>query len=188
MAPGGVIGRTPSGMCGERVTVCDAGDVKFAFEQRWTASVDDVVEVYLDEGFWTGLSDLTTTSPPKVLGVERSADAATVRLHWVLSVDLPKEAARFIDPDDVAWTEETTWDLAARSATVSFRPDQAAGLLRASATAVLHQDGADAVRTVRGELKVRIPLVGHKVEPVIVDGIGEHLDEEAHAVATRLAG
>ena len=147
-----------------------------------------MVEGYLDEGFWTGLSDLTTTSPPKVLGVERSADAATVRLHWVLSVDLPKEAARFIDPDDVAWTEETTWDLAARSPTVSFRPDQAAGLLRASATAVLHQDGADAVRTVRGELKVRIPLVGHKVEPVIVDGIGEHLDEEAHAVATRLAG
>ncbi len=175
-------------MCGQSVTVCDAGDVKFAFEQRWTASVDDVVEIYLDEGFWSGLSDLTTTSPPKVLGVERSGDAATVRLHWVLSVDLPKEAARFIDPDDVAWTEETTWDLPARSASVAFRPDQAAGLLRASATAVLHQDGDDAVRTIRGELKVRIPLVGHKVEPVIVDGIGEHLDEEAHAVAEQLAG
>ncbi len=175
-------------MCGVGVTVCDAGDVKFAFEQRWTAAVDDVVDVYLDEGFWSGLSGLTTTSPPKVLGVERSGDRAVVSLHWVLSVDLPKEAARFIDPDDVAWTEETTWDLAARSATVAFRPDQAAGLLRASATAVLHQDGADAVRTIRGELKVRIPLVGHKVEPVIVDGIGEHLDEEADAVAARLAG
>ena len=173
--------------CG-RVTVCDAGEVKFAFEQRWTATVDDVVDIYLDEGFWSGLSDLTTTSPPKVLGVERADGRAVVRLHWILSVDLPKEAARFIDPDDVAWTEETTWDLAASSADVAFRPDQAAGLLRASATAVLHQDGDDAVRTIRGELKVRIPLIGHKVEPVIVDGIGEHLDEEADAVAARLAG
>ena len=84
--------------------------------------------------------------------------------------------------------DDRTWDLPQRSASVAFRPDQAAGLLRASATAVLHQDGDDAVRTIRGELKVRIPLVGHRVETVIVDGIGEHLDEEAHAVAGQLAG
>lgn len=174
-------------ICG-RVAVCDAGAVKFAFEQRWTASVDEVVDVYLDEDFWKGLSGLTTTSPPKVIGVERSGDRAVVTLHWILSVDLPKEAARFIDPDDVAWTEETTWDLSASSAEVAFRPDQAAGLLKASATAVLTQDGDDVVRTIRGELKVRIPLIGHKVEPVIVDGIGEHLEEEAAAVAARLAG
>ncbi len=166
--------------------MCDAGEVKFEFEQRWNATVDDVVEVYLDESFWTGLSGLTTTSPPKVIGVERSNDSAVVTLHWILSVDLPKEAARFIDPDDVAWTEVTTWDLAKSSATVAFTPDQAAGLLKASATAVLRQDGDEAVRSIRGELKVRIPLVGHKVEPVIVDGIGEHLEEEASAVATRL--
>jgi hypothetical protein len=106
----------------------------------------------------------------------------------VLTVDLPREAARFIDPDDVAWVEVTEWDLSARSATVDFQPDQAAGLLRASAEAALRPDGADAVRTVSGELKVRIPLLGHKVEPVIVEGVGDHLDEEAAAVAARLQG
>jgi hypothetical protein len=167
-------------------TMCDATQVKFGFEQRWAASVDDVVEVYLDESFWTALSDLSTTSPPEVLGIERKGDRAVVRLHWVLTVDLPKEAARFIDPDDVAWVEETRWNLSDRTAQVSFQPDQAAGLLRASAEAALRPQGGDAVRTIDGELKVRIPLLGHKVEPVIVEGVGDHLEEEAGAVAARL--
>lgn len=166
--------------------MCDATQVKFGFEQRWTASVDDVVQVYLDESFWSGLADLSTTTPPTVLDIARSGDHAVVRLHWVLSVDLPKEAARFIDPDDVAWVEETRWDLRDRSAQVTFLPDQAAGLLRASAAARLRPEGSDAVRRVDGELQVRIPLLGRKVEPVIVDGVGDHLEEEAAAVAARL--
>ena len=166
--------------------MCDATQVKFGFEQRWNASVDDVIEVYLDESFWTSLADLSTTTPPTVLDISRSGDRAVVRLHWVLSVDLPKEAARFIDPDDVAWVEETRWNLTDRAAEVTFQPDQAAGLLRASAAARLQPVGDDAVRTIKGELKVRIPLLGHKVEPAIVDGVGDHLEEEAGAVAARL--
>jgi hypothetical protein len=164
----------------------DAGPVKFEFEQRFPADPDAVVEVYLDEGFWSGLSDLSTTRPPTVVDLRRSGDRAVVRLHWTLSVDLPREAARFIDPDDVAWLEVTTWDLRSRRATVAFEPDQAAGLLKASATAAVAPTDGGTVRTVDGDLRVRIPLLGHKVEPVIVEGVGDHLEEEAGAVAARL--
>lgn len=167
----------------------NATGVHFRFEQRWDAPPADVVEVYLDEGFWTGLEGLDKTAPPTVLDIQRSGDRATVRLHWVLSVDLPAEAARFIDPDDVAWVETTDWDLRTRVAQVSFHPDQAAGLLRASAVAELATPDASprrTLRTVHGDLKVRIPLLGRKIEPVIVDGVGEHLAEEAAAVARRL--
>jgi len=160
--------------------------VRFGFEQRWTASADDVLEVYLDAGFWTALDGLSATSAPEVLEVTRHADTALVRLRYQLSVELPAQAARFIDPDDVSWIEETTWDLPARSAQVRFLPDQAASLMKASAGAALVADGADTTRTVRGELKVRIPLVGGRVEHVVVEGIGDHLEEEADAVATRL--
>jgi len=166
--------------------LCNAGRVKFEFEQRWTAPTADVVEVYLDESFWSGLTGLSATSPPEVLSIERATDRAVVRLHYVLSVDLPKEAARFIDPDDVAWIEETTWDLRSDVAEVAFLPDQAAKLLRASATATLTQEGDDAVRQVRGEVKVHIPLLGSKVEKVIVEGVRDHLDEETEAVRGRL--
>ena len=167
--------------------MCDAGGVRFGFEQRWTATVDDVVEVYLDPAFWSELTALRATRPPEVLGIERSGDRAVVRLRYALSVDLPKEAARFIDPGDVTWVEETTWDLPARSAQVRFLPAQGGGLLRASATADMVDEDGEALRRIRGELKVRVPLVGGRVERAIVDGVGEHLDAEADAVAARLA-
>jgi hypothetical protein len=162
--------------------------VRFGFEQRWEAAPDDVLAVYIDADFWSGLDNLTTTSSPDVLEVTRSGDRALVRLRYVLTVDLPSQASRFIDPDDVAWVEETTWDLTSRTATVRFLPEQAAGLMRASASAGLLGDGGETTREVKGELKVRIPLVGGKVEHAIVDGIGGHLEEEADAVADRLGG
>jgi hypothetical protein len=109
-----------------------------------------------------------------------------VRLRYVLSVELPSQASRFIDPDDVAWVEETTWQLKERTAAVRFLPEQAAGLMKASASADLTTEGADTLRQVTGDLRVRIPLVGGKVEHAIVDGIGGHLEEEADAVADRL--
>lgn len=175
-----------TGIAGAVEVVWDAGAVKFDAEQRWTATVDEIVEIYLDRSFWEGLDGLTATSSPEVRSIERSGDSATVELHYVLTVDLPKDAARFIDPDDVAWVERTTWDLASHRADVAFVPDQAGRLLKASATAVLRQDGDDAVRTVTGEVKVHIPLLGSKVEKVIVEGVHDHLDEETAAVRDRL--
>ena len=47
-------------------------------------------------------------------------------------------------------------------------------------------EGDEAVRRVTGELKVRIPLLGHRVEEAIADGIEEHLTEEADVVAEHL--
>jgi hypothetical protein len=164
----------------------DSGGVRFGFEQRWTASVDAVEAVYLDEAFWSGLTGLTKTSPPEVLEVSRTGGRAVVRLRYRLSVDLPREAARFIDPDDVAWVEHTEWNLAERRADMRFEPVQAAALMKASAISTLSAAGGDTTRQIKGELRVRIPLLGGRVEHAVVDGIGEHLDEEADAVAARL--
>lgn len=167
--------------------MCDAVSVKFGFEQRWAASADDVIEVYLDQSFWSGLTRLRATKAPEVLAVERSGDRAVVRLRYGLSVELPREAARFIDLGDVTWVEETTWDLRHREAEVRFLPAQGGGLLRAGATSRLLDLDDAAVREVRGDLKVRVPLVGGRVERAIVEGVGEHLEAEAEAVAEHLA-
>ncbi len=160
--------------------------MRFGFEQRWTSSVGEVVDLYTDEDFWRGVSGFGRTSAPEVLEVTRSDDSARTRLRWKLVVELPSEASRFIDPDNVAWVEDTTWDLGAATADVAFQAAQGASLLRASASVVVVPDGDEAVRRITGDLKVRIPLIGHKVENAIVDGIGEHLGEEADVVAQHL--
>ena len=67
-----------------------------------------------------------------------------------------------------------------------FLPVQAAGLMRASASIDVRTDGADTVRELRGEFKVKIPLVGGRVEKAVVGDIGTNLEEEADAVAEHL--
>ena len=73
------------------------------------------------------------------------------------------------------------------SAQVRFLADQASQLLKANASAALAQQGDSAVRSVRGEVKVHIPLLGGRVEKVIVQGVQDHLKEEASAVQDRLS-
>ncbi|HTO00114.1 MAG TPA: DUF2505 domain-containing protein, partial [Microthrixaceae bacterium] len=170
--------------------------VKFNFEQRFTADADRVLAVYVDRTFWDGLTGLSATSAPEVLAVETRGSVAVVRLHYRLSVELPSEAARFIDTSNVSWVQETTWNLDDRSAKVTFQPDQAARLIQASATTRLlpldqsssaqgsSVDGS--VRMIDGEIKVRIPLLGSRVERAIIGGIGEHLVEEAAEIQRHL--
>ena len=162
--------------------------MKFGFEQRWNASVADVVDLYCDQAFWSSVTGVAKTSAPEVLEVTRDGDTAFTRLHWKLVVDLPRQASRFIDPDNVAWVEETTWDIPAATATVGFVPSQGAALIKAHAEIAVVADGEEAVRRVTGELNVRIPLLGGRVENAIVDGIGDHLTEEAEVVAARIEG
>lgn len=160
--------------------------MKFGFEQRWTATVADVVNLYCDEAFWSSVTGFTKTSAPMVLEITRDGDTAFTRLNWKLVVDLPRQASRFLDPDNVAWVEETTWNIPDANATVGFVPSQGASLLKANASIAVVADGDEAIRRVTGELHVRIPLLGGKVEHAIVDGIGDHLTEEADVVAAKL--
>ncbi len=144
------------------------------------------MELYISEDFWASLDDLTKTSKPEILEVSRTGDIAITRLRYALNVDLPRQAARYIDPEDVTWVEQVEWTLPTLSATVNFLPDQGSALMTASGTANVIADGDEAAREVRGEVKVRIPFVGKKVERAVIDGVGEHLEEEAGAAADRL--
>ena len=160
--------------------------MKFGFEQRWHCTPSAVADLYLSEDFWNSLDDLTKTSPPEVLEVTRKKKTAITRLRYSLNVDLPSEASRFIDPDDVTWVEQVEWNLKDLSAKVNFFPDQGSALMSASGEAVVFAEEDEAVRQIRGELKVRIPFLGKKVERAIIEGIGDHLEEEAAAAAEHL--
>ncbi len=181
-------GNEVGGVTGRTGRVCDAGAVKFGFEQRWTAPVDDIMSTYLDPAFWTGIEGFSNMAPPELLGIDRddSAGTALVRIKYKVDAKLPSQAARFIDPNDVAWVQETTWDLNELTAVVRFLPVQAAGLIRAEATIAVTSEGDDTVRELRGEFKVKIPLVGSKVEKAVVGDIGTNLEEEADLVAAHL--
>ena len=110
-----------------------------------------------------------------------------IRLRYKFTADLPTAALAIIDPDRLTWVEETTYDLAGLSSRVKLLPDHYASKLEASASARFVDRDDGSIRDVAGDLRVRVLLVGGQVERAIVEGLKEHLAEEAELVAKLLS-
>lgn len=160
--------------------------VDFAIEQRYHADPDAVARAYVDPGLYDLVGQQATSlGRPEVqsLQVSDDGDRATLEVRYRFAGDLNAAARRALDPAKLTWVEHSTHDLAGH--TVEFRlvPDNYADRFRASGRATLEPGhGGGAVRTVRGTVNVKAPLVGKVVENAIVSGLRDHLAGEAAAV------
>ena len=94
---------------------------------------------------------------------------------------------RVIDPNNLTWIDDASWDLTAHRARHRIVPDHYGDRLQASYDVALTAEDDTTRRVVTGTLKVHVPLVGGKVEHAIVDGLKEHADEEAKLLSTWVA-
>jgi hypothetical protein len=164
--------------------------VQFDIDQRYPAPVSAVLAAYTDRSLYEALVAGTRVGKPEVLDVVRDGAAATVRLRYRFTAELPAAALAILDPGRLTWVEETRYDLERATSRTVLRPDHYGDRLSASATARFDADTAQpggCRRRVMGEVSVRgVPLVGGRVERAIVDGLREHLTDEAGAVRRHL--
>lgn len=155
--------------------------MKFGATQRYDAPAEKVVEWYSTGAVARAMPALDELSQPDIVDVSDSADGRVVAVRFRLTARLPAAATAIIDPKKVSWVERTVYrdDL---SAAVQFLPDNYADKLRASATVRFVDDGTSCRRTVSGDLKVHVLLVGSKVERIIVDHLNSYLAAEEDAV------
>jgi hypothetical protein len=161
--------------------------MRFSTEQRYRADVAQVVALFTDPDLYPTLSGLPKIGTPEV--VEHVVDGSHVRLglrqHFI--GDLPAAALAVIDPAKLTWVEVVDYDLDQGTATTRLRPDHYADRLTCSGRYTFLADGPGSIRRLDGELKVRMPLVGGKVEGALVSGLREHAADEQRLVARRLA-
>jgi uncharacterized protein YndB with AHSA1/START domain len=165
--------------------------VRFQIEQRFDAGPDDVMRAYTDPALYDRMVGMARVEQPAVIDVEREGDVVVMRVRFRFIADVPGAARAIVDPTRLTWIDETRYDLVAHTSTTRLLPDHYADRLKASASSRFDPDPTDPGRTVRrveGELSVRAPLVAGKVERAIVDGLREHLADEAHVVTEHLAG
>jgi len=165
--------------------------MRFEITQRFGASPEEVQQLLLDESFVAGGGDDPDARIAYVETVRHDVDAAGARLEvrYRFTADLPAAATAIISPDRLTWVERTDVDLTSLASRISIVPDHYADRLSASATATIASDGANgrAVRSITGDLKVRVLLVGGQVERAIVDGMREHFANEEQRATERLA-
>ena len=162
--------------------------MKFRIEQRIPAPLTDVEAALLDRDFLAASSDLPKLSAPELLEQRRDGDRAHQRIRYRFTAQLSSTVTRVVDPDKLTWVDDASYDLTAHTSHHRILPDNYADRLQASYDVALEALGDSTRRVATGELKVRVPLVGGRVERAIVDGLEEHAAAEAERLGRWIAG
>lgn len=156
--------------------------MRFSVEQRFAASLEDVESGLLDPAFLARLAELPRLGAPELLSTEVDGDVVRQRVRYRFSGTLAPAVTAVVDPARLTWVDEVTFSRAHHRGEHRIVPDHYGGRLTASYTAQLARDGDGARRAVSGQLRVRFPLVGGRVERAIVSGLVDHAHLEAEVL------
>ena len=161
--------------------------MRFRLEQRFTAPLEAVEGALVDPAFLARLAELPGLGTPELLSSRVEGDVVRQRVRYRFTGKLAPAVTAVVDPARLTWVEDSTFDRTTHRGEHHIVPDHYANRLRASYTTALEPQGAGTRRLTAGELAVRFPLVGARVERAIVSGLGEHARQEADVVAAWLA-
>lgn len=139
-----------------------------SYRHTYKGSSDDVVALMANPAFITDVAEHSGATSHEV-----RVDGATT--HMKLVLEAPKDVAKFVGRT-INVTQRLTWGAAdaegVRHGTVDF--DVAGMPVNVSVAARLTRTGPDScVGTYEGDLQVRIPLVGKKVESLVAPSIDD---------------
>jgi hypothetical protein len=161
--------------------------VHFSIEQRFDAPLDQVEAALLDPAFLEQLATLPRLGRPALLDQHEDGALVRRRVRYAFVGELSSAVTAVVDPAKLTWVEDSTHDRASHRTTFRIVPDHYRDRLTASGTFVLQPAGEGTRRVAEGDLRVRFPLVGSRVERAIVAGLQEHAVAEERAMQKWLA-
>jgi hypothetical protein len=157
--------------------------VRFELVQQLRAELSRVEAAYIDNKLLAELGRLPGLGSPALLDQHVDGDRVRQRVRYAFVGQLSPAVTDVVNPAKLTWIEDSTLDRSNHTTTFKILPDNYANLLQASGTIILRpRRGGGTIRTTDGDLKVRVPFVGGKVEKAIISGLEEHAALEAEAV------
>ena len=153
--------------------------MQFTQSISYPGTVDEVVTMYLTPAYLERRFGQFVVEGSQVVSVEgeRVSFAGTVRPELI-----PAAAARFVKSDlRVTFTEEWTLNEAGATSRTSMTVDGAP--VSVEATSTLSPSDAGSAREVSGNLSVRVPLLGGRIEKEAVARVGRLTDSEQASAA-----
>jgi len=149
----------------------------FRIEQALDGAPDAVEDVLLDPAFITARAALPKLGDAELLERSRDGHHAVQHVRLRFTAPLASAVTAVIDPDRLTWVDEARYDLRTRVAEHTIIPDHYGDRLqcsyRATITPADEASGGGSTRVLTGTVKVRMPLVGGKVERAIVSGVDD---------------
>ena len=148
--------------------------MRFEIVQTLTASAADVDGALVDPTFLIRMAELPKLGSAEVLEQHQDGDVVHQDVRYLFQAELSRAVTRVVDPARMTWIERSVCDLSRHETTCEILPDHYAGLLTGRYRSVVVEQGSGSRRTISGELKVKMPFVGGKVEGAIVGGLTEN--------------
>jgi hypothetical protein len=163
--------------------------VRFDLVQHLHGEMADVEAAFVDDGFLAQLGRLPKLGSPTLLDRQSDGDRVRQRVRYAFVGHLSPAVTAVVKPEKLTWVEDSTLDRAAHTTIFRILPDNYATMLEASGTITLQPgERGRTIRRTGGELRVKVPFVGRKVERAIISGLRDHAVLEAEALDTWLAG
>ena len=154
--------------------------MQFTQSMSYPGTVDEVVAMYLTPAYLERRFGQFVVEGSQTVSVEgeRVSFAGTVRPELI-----PAAASRFVKSDlRIAFTEEWATNEAGATSRTSVTVDGAP--VSVEATSTLSPSDAGCTRDVSGNLSVRVPLLGGRIEKEAVAHLGRVVERE-QALATQ---
>ena len=166
------------------MTVILGEPMRFDLTHTFDAPPEKVAAGMLDREFQETVTDIGDLHERRVLSQQELADGRLTRaVRCVLALEISGMARSMLGDSDPAWVQEEQWDETRGHCDWQIHPEVAGDLLSAQGTIDLASSGDKTTRTVAGDVKVRVPIYGGKVERWIVDGVSRAYDDEADLLA-----
>lgn len=162
--------------------------MNFEIVQDLAASVADVDGALIDPAFLIRMAELPKLGSAEVLEQHRDGDVVHQDVRFLFQAELSRAVTRVVDPALMTWIERSVCDLTTHETRCQIIPDHYGGLLSGRYRSVIVAQGAGSQRAITGELKVKMPLVGGKVEGAIVGGLKENAAAQVPLLDAFLAG
>lgn len=160
----------------------------FTLKQEISAPIDAVEEALVNSDFLARMAELPKLGSADVLLNARDGDSVKLLVRYLFQAELSASVTRFVDPSRLTWVEGSEVDLARHHTTCDIKPDNYANLLSGSYEAQIDPSGAGCVRTIKGTIKVHVPLVGGKAEKAIIGGLTENADAQTTLLTEFISG
>ena len=158
--------------------------MNFEIVQDLAASVADVDRALVDPAFLVRMAELPKLGSAEVVEQHRDGDVVHQDVRFLFQAELSRAVTRVVDPALMTWIERSVCDLIRHETTCEIIPDHYGGLLTGRYRSVMTDQGSGSRRMISGELKVRMPLVGGKVEAAIVGGLRENAAAQVGLIET----
>ena len=162
--------------------------MRFEIVQEVGATPDAIDGALVDPVFLVRMAELPKLGSAAVVSQARDGDIVRQDVRYLFQADLSAAVTRVVDPKRLTWVERSVCDLAVHRTQCEIRPDNYGGMLSGRYDAVIVVTDGGARRTLTGDLKVKMPFVGGKVERAIVGGLEENAAAQTALLEDFLGG